>query len=101
MIDLKKYGFEYREDFFIEWIKYFRVSSVSVEEDGTLYYSVNNKGIYNFQYIDLTMDNYIESLKKDKREIKSLLEQMRIDGVITQNEDGFIKVTNYEKNKIE
>lgn len=76
-IDLKefeKFGFNFRPNYYIKYIKYFKRSSVRIEDDKkTFYIDLNNEGSYNPEYAFTDMiDDYIKELIQDQNDLKKL-----------------------------
>lgn len=94
--ELEKFGFKYRPNYYIQYLKNLQVMSVRLEP--TLYgeknkyfsASVNNESAdtgYDFEILIYTFEDYSKKLKEDIEEIKKLFNDMKSAGIIEEVEE--------------
>ena len=100
--ELEKFGFKYRPNHYIQYLKDLKVMTVRLEpalyaeENKYFYVSVNNEGAdtgYDFETLIYKFEDYSKKLKEDIEEIKQLFNDMKNDGILEEIKDfDFYKV---------
>ncbi len=94
--ELEKFGFKYRPNHYIQYLKDLQVMSVRLEptlyteENKYFYVSVNNEGAdtgLDFKTVIYTFEDYSNKLKEDIEEIKKLFNDMKNSGIVEEIED--------------
>lgn len=92
--ELEKYGFEYRENYFIKYLYSTKTIDVRVEPEYAgeknkyFYISINNYGKYTtLNYVLYYITKYKKQLELDIEEIRELFNDLKKDGLVEKVED--------------
>lgn len=94
--ELEKFGFKYRQNYYIQYLKDLQVMTVRLEpslhmeKNKYFYVSVNNEGDYtdyDFKILIYQFEDYSRKLKEDIEEIKRLFIDMKNAGIVEEIKD--------------